>query len=520
MARVDRFLDALVQRGADSLRLASGERASLLFGGSVRPVTASALQTKLLVVMLDEIVPEPLASELSDPGEHRFHYDSPSGRMSVAVERAIDSITINVQCSQAPSREAEGAEVFASREDSAAESGELPAGIARPPEKLSIEEPESDCVSPNAKTAAMDALFRVMVENGCSDLHVSSGVAPLFRRDGGIVALSGNEAISRVRAQEMLFSIAPSRRQKEFLEHKDSDFSYEIPGLGRFRCNLFMDRRGMGGVFRLIPSDILTAEDLGLSAHILDLCALSKGLVVVTGPTGSGKSTTLAALIDYINAQRNAHIITIEDPIEFVHENKNCLINQREIQNHTQSFKTALRAALREDPDIVLVGEMRDLETVEIAIETAETGHLVFGTLHTNTAASTVDRMIDQFPTDRQGQVRAMLSSSLKGVVAQTLCKKPGGGRVAALEVLIVNAAVSNLIREGKTFQIGSIMQTGKKLGMVTLNDALASLVEQGVCEPLEAYTKCADKAEFSRTLDARGIGFEPPGGMDHAGSE
>jgi len=286
----------------------------------------------------------------------------------------------------------------------------------------------------------------------------------------------------------------------------DSDFSYELPELGRFHCNLFMDRKGAGGVFRVIPRDILTTEDLGLSSHILSLCRLMKGLVVVTGPTGSGKSTTLAAMIDYINRNRSGHIISIEDPIEFVYDNKKCLINQREIGNHTDGFKAALRAALREDPDIVLVGEMRDLETVEIAIETAETGHLVFGTLHTNTAASTVDRIIDQFPSDRQAQVRVMLASSLKGVIAQTLCKKTGGGRVAALEVLIVNAAISNLIREGKTFQIGSIMQTGRKLGMVTLSDALAELVEKKLVSPDEAHGKAVDRSEFAKVLAAKGF--------------
>src|SRR5678815_5458268 len=251
-----------------------------------------------------------------------------------------------------------------------------------------------------------------------------------------------------------------------------------------------MDRKGPGAVFRVIPSKILTAEDLGLSPFILKLCQLNKGLVLVTGPTGSGKSTTLCAMIDYINRMRRDHIITIEDPIEFVHENKKCLINQREVHTHTDGFKPALRAALREDPDILLVGEMRDLETVAIAIETAETGHLVFGTLHTTTAASTVDRIIDQFPADRQSQIRVMLSESLRGVIAQTLCRKIGGGRVAAREILLTTPAISNLIREGKTFQIPSIMQTNRQAGMVTLNDALMELVDAKQVEPKEAYMK------------------------------
>src|SRR4029434_5501578 len=279
----------------------------------------------------------------------------------------------------------------------------------------------------------------------------------------------------------MLEPIIPERNREEFDRRHDTDFAYEIAGLGRFRSNIFMDRKGPGAVFRVIPSKILTAEDLGLSPHILELCQLNKGLVLVTGPTGSGKSTTLCALIDYINRNRTDHIITIEDPIEFVHENKKCLINQREVHNHTDSFKDALRAALREDPDFVLVGEMRDLETVAIAIETAETGHLVFGTLHTNTAPSTVDRMIDQFPPDRQAQIRTMLSESLNGVITQVLCKKKGGGRVAAYEVLILTPAIRNLIREGKTFQIQSLMQTGKGAGMVCLNDSLLDLVQRGL---------------------------------------
>ncbi len=286
----------------------------------------------------------------------------------------------------------------------------------------------------------------------------------------------------------------------------DTDFAYEIEGLARFRANIFMDRKGMGGVFRIIPSKILTAEDLGLSKHILNLCDLSKGLVLVTGPTGSGKSTTLCAMIDHINRHRDDHLITIEDPIEFTHENKKCLVNQREVHNHTDSFKDALRAALREDPDIVLVGEMRDLETIAIAIETAETGHLVFGTLHTTTAVSTVDRIIDQFPADRQQQIRVMLSESLKGVIAQTLLPKKGGGRVAALEILIVTPAVSNLIREGKTFQIASSMQTGKNVGMVMLNDALFDLVQNGLVEPRDAYIKAVDKTNFESMLTRNGM--------------
>ena len=359
----------------------------------------------------------------------------------------------------------------------------------------------------SAMAARMDALFNKMAEIGASDLHLAVSMPPLVRNDGKMKPLQDGEAVLTPDSmRNLLMSIMPERNQEEFAARSDTDFAYEIPGLARFRCNVFMDRKGMGAVFRIIPSKILTAEQLGLSKAIMDLCNMSKGLVVVTGPTGSGKSTTLCAMVDSINKNREDHIITIEDPIEFVHENQKCLVNQREVHNHTDSFKDALRAALREDPDIVLVGEMRDLETISIAIETAETGHLVFGTLHTTTAPSTVDRIIDQFPADRQQQIRVMLSESLKGVIAQTLLPKKGGGRVAALEVLIITPAISNLIREGKTFQIPSAMQTGKAHGMVMLNDALFEHVQNGTVEPMDAYMKAVDKGSFETMLTRGGF--------------
>jgi twitching motility protein PilT len=327
-----------------------------------------------------------------------------------------------------------------------------------------------------------------------SDLHLSVGAPPMVRRDGVFKALPGRAVLSAVDTERMLFPIAPERSRGEFGRRYATDFACVVPGVARFRCNFFRDRKGIGGVFRVIPSKIMTAEEMGLSKEILQLCSLPKGLVLVTGPTGSGKSTTLCALIDYINRNRTDHIITIEDPIEFVHENKKCLINQRQVGEHTVSFKDALRAALREDPDIVLVGEMRDLETVAIAIETAETGHLVFGTLHTSSAPSTVDRIIDQFPADRQGQIRVMLAESLKGVISQTLCKKIGGGRAPVLEILISTPSVSNLIREAKIFQLPSIMQTGKKYGMCLMNEGFTDLVKRKIVDPKEAYAKAMDK--------------------------
>jgi twitching motility protein PilT len=362
--------------------------------------------------------------------------------------------------------------------------------------------PAVDAVAAPIDTEPIDALFRAMCDLRASDLHLSVGSPPAVRKDGRMQPLiEGAQALTPESLLSLLIPILPAANQKEFHDRHDTDFAYELRGTARFRGNAFMDRRGPGAVFRVIPANILTAEQLGLSQHILNLCHLTKGLVLVTGPTGSGKSTTLCAMVDYINRNRDDHIITIEDPIEFVHENKKCLINQREVRTHTGSFKDALRAALREDPDIILVGEMRDLETIAIAIETAETGHLVFGTLHTTTAASTVDRVIDQFPADRQAQIRVMLSESLKGVIAQTLCRKIGGGRVAALEVLIATSAISNLIREGKTFQIPSMMQVGKAVGMVSLNEALLELVTKKLVAPEEAYAKCVDKTGFESAL-------------------
>ena len=379
-----------------------------------------------------------------------------------------------------------------------------PQTAAPPPVEPS---PPAEAVAPMpvrtpGQPAAIDELFHHMFEAGASDLHLSVGMPPLVRKDGGIQPLDDTRSpFEPDGLRQLLLEITPPKNRDEFDELHDTDFAYEISGLARFRANLFLDRKGIGAVFRVIPAEILTAEQLGLSPHILKLGRLTKGLVLVTGPTGSGKSTTLTALIDYINKNREDHIITIEDPIEFVHENHRCLVNQREVHTHTAGFKSALRAALREDPDILLVGEMRDLETISIAIETAETGHLVFGTLHTSTAASTVDRMIDQFPPDQQAQIRVMLSESLRGVISQTLCRKIGGGRIAALEVLITNSAISNLIREGKTFQIPSMMQVGRGAGMVGLNDALGDLVKEKLVEPEEANLKSVDKAGMETLL-------------------
>lgn len=351
----------------------------------------------------------------------------------------------------------------------------------------------------------LETLLHLMIERGASDLHTSSKCKPMLRVDGDMVSLDDWPDVTTDDLWREVKRIAPERNVKEFEETNDTDFAYSIPNLARFRANVFRDLAGIGAVFRVIPSEILTVEQLNVPKAMVDLCKIPKGLILVTGPTGSGKSTTLAALINEINETQKKHIITIEDPVEFVHPNKLSLVNQREINTHTQSFKRSLRAALREDPDIILVGEMRDLETIAIAIEMAVTGHLVFGTLHTSTAIGTVDRIIDQFPADQQQQIRAMLSDALIGVCAQALLKRKEKGRVGAYEILVVTPAVSNLIREGKNYQIGTLMQTGRSLGMQMINTHMLELVDSGIVAPEEALAKAIDKENMRTLLRGKG---------------
>src|SRR5947208_6889717 len=351
-----------------------------------------------------------------------------------------------------------------------------------------------------------DKLLVTGVERGASDLHLKANAPVILRSHGRLVPQGDLGVITAEDMDAIAHRCLTERMYGQLMDGREVDSAYAVPNFGRFRVNMFLALGAVRAVLRSIPSKKPKFEELGLPEVLEQLSMERRGLLLVTGITGSGKSTTLAAMIDYINRTRNDHIITIEDPIEFVHPNKKCLVNQREIRVHTQSFKHALRAALREDPDIVLVGEMRDLETISIALETAETGHLVFGTLHTNTAPSTVDRIIDQFPADRQAQVRTMLSESLKGVITQVLCKKIGGGRAPAQEILLTTSAVSNLIREGKTFQIPSIMQTGRSQGMLMLNDALLELVRRKMVLPQDALAKAVAKAELRKALEAAGI--------------
>lgn len=328
--------------------------------------------------------------------------------------------------------------------------------------------------------AQIDKLFKVMIAQNASDLHLSAGAPPYLRVHGEMMRMD-HPSLNSEAVQSLVFEILSEKQRKQFIDNWELDCSYQVDGLGRFRVNVFMQRRGLGAVFRVIPTEISTIQELGLPNTLLKLVDVPRGLILVTGPTGSGKSTTLAALLHTINKTRKEHILTVEDPIEFVHENQQSLINQREVTSHTKTFSNALKAALREDPDIILVGEMRDIETISLALTAAETGHLVFGTLHTNSAAKTVDRIIDAFPEAQQAQVRVMLAESLRGVIAQTLfprADKPG--RIAALEILINNFAISNLIRENKTYQIPSTMQTNSGEGMITFEAYLKKLLTEG----------------------------------------
>jgi twitching motility protein PilT len=357
----------------------------------------------------------------------------------------------------------------------------------------------------------IDSLFREMPERNASDLHIVVGRPPVFRMSGEMVQ-SENDVLTPAAAKELLYEILTPAHRQRIEENLDLDFAYEIEGLARFRANILHQQRGIGGVFRLIPSKILTLTDLGMPDIVRKLSESTGGLILVTGPTGSGKSTTLAAMVNHINETRDAHILTVEDPIEFIHEPKRCLITQREVGAHTMDFSSALRVAGRQDPDIILVGEMRDLETISLAMTAAACGLLVFGTLHTNSAIKTVDRLIDAYPSDEQNQVRAMLADCLRGVVAQQLVKTPEGKRCAAVEVLMGGKALASIIREGKTSMISSYMQSGAGQGMQTMDQSLLMLVQAGKIKPEDAALKAMDRSLFEKMAAGGGKGPAQPG--------
>jgi twitching motility protein PilT len=555
-ARLDPFVDVMLREQADQLYLLPDEPVTLVKDGKPRKVSKQPLTDQHIYALMVEVAPPEAADKIDQQSETEFEYAAGNGLVRVRIVPEGGRLTAVISAIRRASQElvaapvaaAAAAEVTAVRPaagatpspkaaapapvppPTAASPKAAPAGPTPRPPRASViaaapmvdrpvatPPPETPALAPSAlpgefassqyKAAEqrLGKLLKSLVQSSSSDLHLRVGEPPMFRTHGEIKRTDGT-ALSVNDLEVLVLSIMPERNRGEWKETGDTDFAYEITDLARFRVNAARDRKGPVAVFRVIPAKVVTVEEMGLSEEVQKLCYLKKGLVLITGPTGSGKSTTLCALIDLINRTRTDHIITIEDPIEFVHENKKCLITQRQVHVHTESFKSALRAALREDPDIVLVGEMRDLETIAIAIETAETGHLVFGTLHTTTASSTVDRIIDQFPADRQAQIRVMLSESLKGVISQTLCKKLGGGRVAAREILLTTPAIANLIREGKTFQIPSIIQTSKKLGMLTLNDALLDLVEKKAIDPDEAFMRSVEKSGLAASLKAKGF--------------
>ena len=514
MAQLDKLLSAMMTNHASALVLTDGEVVKLEIGGQLRPLTKTPLTAAQILALLQEVASSHEQEAITAGTPVEILRATPDGAFVIKGQsvggkwRAVVSIGKNAPASSpdhpapdaspAPKRTPTPAPMSAAAAPAAARPAAAPPAAAQ---VAATSDEDLDLIpwfeGIEASRAMLDGLMKRMIEKRASDLHLRVGEPAVLRDGGAMRRMDGEPVLTDKMLFDMLQSIMPVRNRIEYKATNDTDFAYEIKGLARFRANAARDRNGPFAVFRQIPATVVSVEEMNVTPEVQKLCFLTKGLVLVTGPTGSGKSTTLCALVDLVNRERSDHIITIEDPIEFVHPNKKCIITQRQVGVHTKGFKAALRAALRENPDIVLVGEMRDLETVAIAMETAETGHLVFGTLHTTTAAGTVDRIIDQFPADRQEQVRTMLAESLKGVVSQTLCKKIGGGRVAAREILLSTPSITNLIREKKTFQIQSVIQTSKKLGMVTLNDALIHYVDSGEVEPKEAYMKCVDKTGF-----------------------
>jgi len=507
MPQLDKLLAALAPRGGTGLQLSPNKPPMMRYpDGQEAALLANPLPPTLIEMLTKEVLPAHLEDDWLVTGKARFDYPLGGENFLLVLGRTVEGITVFAEPS-APG----GASAPPEPHPAAAAPAPMavPAPSAAPALPPAIGPARVDGGSGSHPLA--DQLFTELLARKGSDLHCSSYEAPIARIHGDLDDLTDFGILGPSKLLEMMQAIAPEAAWLQFQERSDADFAFPFEKGGcRLRMNLFMDRLGPGFVARVIPNEIPNPDKLGLEEPIRQLAHLQKGLVLVTGPTGSGKSTTLAAIIDLANQQRNDHILTIEDPIEFVHPRKRCLINQREVGTHTDSFKSGLRAALREDPDIVLVGEMRDLETIAIALETAVTGHLVFGTLHTNSAVGTIDRIVDQFPADRQQQIRVMLADSLKCVVSQVLLKASAGGRVAALESLFVTPAIANLIREGKNFQITSAMQTGRAYGQRLMNDTLIELIVSERVAIKEAYTKCPDKETFMAALKRANIDWDP----------
>ncbi len=524
MAQLDKLLAHAALKGAQSLYLEPNQQPVLRMPDGRRvPLLATPVPPTMLELLTQEVLPARLMESWLNSGEARFNYSAGPHTFCLNLQRVAQGI-----CIEAEPLAMEALDELEITFPGTSDAAPLPSiplaikldeersGLPDLPPTLMLRPAPPDTAAadiwPGAQTLA-ERLIQSLLDQKGSDLHCSSFEVPIARIHGDMEELSEFGILGPNQITEMMQALAPPHVWTRFQEKNDADFAYAFEaGDCRLRVNYFRDRVGPGLVCRVIPNQIPDPDKLGLADPIRRLAGLSKGLVLVTGPTGSGKSTTLAAIIDLANRQRNDHILTIEDPIEFVHPRKNCLVNQREVGSHTESFKSGLRAALREDPDIVLVGEMRDLETIAIALETAITGHLVFGTLHTSSAIGTIDRIVDQFPSDRQQQIRVMLADSLKAAISQSLLKKIGGGRIAAIESLFITPAIANLIREGKNYQITSAMQTGRAYGQKLMNDALMELIQAKQIEPMEAYIKCPDKETFMATLKRANFNWDPRG--------
>jgi twitching motility protein PilT len=557
VAALDKLLAALAQSRMDCLVLEPGRRPSMRRGTEEHEITKTPLDGTVIARLLSEVAPVGEPPEGPDDGRWEFEHAAdgrvfrfyglrgPRGWLvsvshdpSAPAPPPRPAVKAAGRPSAARTAAAAAADASLLADDlavdppapAAAPGPASPAASVMPPLGAAAAAPPPDRPAPAAGNPGghpsdnpgthsppaapgaageipdVPTLLAETIDVGGSDLHLSCTQPPRFRIDGELTIAERYPSPSAEQLERMLLAITPEANREEFTAGGDTDFSYEVVGRGRFRVNLYREMGGIAAAFRLIPYKLPTPEQLALPEIVQRIATFSKGLVLVVGPTGSGKSTTLAALIDQINRTRRDHILTIEDPVEFVHPSKSSLVHQRQVGLHTRSFVTALRAALREDPDVVMVGELRDLETTSIAITTAETGHLVFGTLHTTSAPGTVERVIEQYPADQQAQIRLMLAASLRAVIAQVLLKRLGGGRVAAFETLLVTPAISNMIREGKVFQIPSAMQTGRKVGMTLLDDSLLALVDKQIVHPAEAYRRANNKDDFTNRLRAAGI--------------
>ena len=512
MAQLDRLLAQIIEKAGRRLELKTDRKPRLeLKSGDSLDLLPNPLPAVMVEVLAGDLVPSELRASWQKDGEAEFDYDLAGQSFHIRLSRPMDNPQIQAEHlgpsrtpMVQPAKAAAHIEVVSTP-------GTARSVLSATEQVVPRETPRLGSGTRKLQGHPLaERLLSALLEKQGSDLHCTTHEPPLLRVHGDMMELEGFGPLDPASLLEMMEVLATPTAWQRFEEHHDADFAYTYEAGGcRLRVNYFQDLVGPAMVCRVIPNQIPDPDKLGLPDSVRRMAMLSKGLVLVTGPTGSGKSTTLAAIVDLANQKRRDHILTIEDPIEFVHPRKGCLVNQREVGTHTDSFKSGLRAALREDPDVVLVGEMRDLETIAIALETAVTGHLVFGTLHTSSAIGTIDRIVDQFPSDRQQQIRVMLAEALKCVVSQVLLKRVGGGRIAALETLFITPAIANLMREGKNFQIPSAMQTGRSLGQRLMNDALVELIKDRKVEPMEAYLKCSDREAFIAACKRAGIPFD-----------